>query len=73
MGVPMEGFFDRADVVFATLAPSAAAHKDPAKTPTPSAEPVLREGTHIEGVGEITPLFAETPTPPKRAVSPTAV
>ena len=73
MGVPMEGFFDGADVVFATPAPSAATHKDPAKTPTPSAEPAPREGTHIEGVGETTHLSAKTPTPLERVVSPTAV
>ena len=74
MSVPMECFFDGADVVFATPAPSTAAHKAPAKTPTPSAELVPREeGTHIEGVGETTHLPAETPAPPERAISPTTV
>ena len=74
MGVPMEGFFDGANVVFTTPAPSTAAHKAPAKAPTPSAESVPREkGTHIEGVGETTPLPTETPAPPERAISPTAV
>ena len=73
MGVPMEDFFDGADAVFATPAPSTVAHKTPAKTPTPSAEPVPRMGTHIEGVGETTPLSAETPTPPEGAIPPTAV
>ena len=73
MGISMEGFFDGADVVFATPAPSTAAHKAPAKTLTPSAELVPREGTHIEGAGENTPLSAETPTPPKGAIPPTAV
>ena len=58
MGVPMEGFFDGAEAVLSTPAPPAA-HKAPAKTPTPSAEPVPREGTHVEGVGETTPLPAE--------------
>ena len=57
MGVPMEGFFDGAEAVLATPAPPAA-HKAPAKNPTPSAELVPREGTHVEGVGETTPLLA---------------
>ena len=73
MGVPMEGFFDGADVVFVTPAPSTAAHKAPAKTPTPSAELVPREDTHIEGVGETTPLSVETPTPPEGAIPPIAI
>ena len=73
MGVPMEGFFDGVGVVFATPAPPIAAHKAPAKTPTPSAESVPKEGTHIEGVDETTSLSAETPTPLERAISPTAV
>ena len=56
MGVPMEGFFDGAEAVLATPAPPAE-HKAPAKTPTPSAELVPREGTHVEGVGETTPCL----------------
>ena len=73
MGVPMEGFFDRANAVLATLAPSTAAHKAPAKTPTTSAEPIPREGTHVEGVGETTPLPAERPTPSEGVIPPAAV
>ena len=74
MGVPMEGFFNRANVVFATPAPPNAGHKALAKAPTLSTEPVPREeGTHTEGVGETTPLPTETPAPPKRAISPAAV
>ena len=74
MGVPMEGFFDEADVAFATPTPSTTAPKVPAKAPTPSAESVSREeGTHTEKVGETTPLFAETPAPPKRTISPPAI
>ena len=46
MGVPMEGFFDGAEAALSTPAPPAA-HKAPAKTPTPSTEPVPREGTHV--------------------------
>ena len=74
MGVPMEGFFDGVDVVFATPAPSTTAYKAPAKAPTPSTEPVPKEeGTHTKGAGETTPLPAETPAPPERAISPAAV
>ena len=71
MGVPMEGFFDGAEAVLAMPAPPAV-HKAPAKTPTPSAEPVPREGTHVKGVGEITPLPAERFTPSEGAI-PSAV
>ena len=67
MGVPMEGFFDGAEAILATLAPPVA-HKAPAKTPTPSAEPVPREGTHVEGVSETTPLLAERLTPSEGAI-----
>ena len=69
----MKGFFDGADVVFAMPAPSTAAYKAPAKTPTPSAEPVPREGTHVERVGESTHLSAKRPTPPERVIPPTAI
>ena len=72
MGVPMEGVFYGAEAVLATPSPPAA-HKTPAKTPTPSAEPVPREGTHVEGVGETTPLPAERPTPSEGAIPPAAV
>ena len=76
MGVPMEGFFDGVDVAFTTPTPSTAASKVPTKTSTPSAEPVPREeGTHTEGIGigEATPLSAETLAPPERTISPTAI
>ena len=69
MGMPMEGFFDGAEAVLTTPAPLAA-HKGPAKTPTPSTEPVPREGTHVEGVGETTPLPAERLTPSEGAIPP---
>ena len=72
MGVPMEGFFDGAEAVLVTPAPPTA-HKTPAKTPTPSAEPVPKEGTHVEVVGETTPLPAERPTPSEGAIPPAAV
>ena len=72
MGMPMEGFFDGAEAVLATPAPFVA-HKTLAKTPTPLTEPVPREGTHVEGVGETTPLPAERPTPLEGAVPPAVV
>ena len=74
MGVPKEDLFDGADVVFATPAPSAVAHEVPVKTPTPPTESIPREeGTHTEGFSEITPIPAETLTPPERVISPTVV
>ena len=74
MGVPMEGFFDGADVAFTRPTPSTAAHKVPAKALTPSVELVPREkGTHTEGVGETIPLSAKTPAPPEGAISPATV
>ena len=73
MGIHMEGFFDGVEAILATLAPSTTAHKTPAKTPTPSAEPVPREGTHVEGVDETTPLPAERPIPSEGAIPPAAV
>ena len=72
MGVPMEGFFDGAEAVLATPAPPTA-HKAPAKTPTPSAEPVPRKDTHVEGVGETTALPAERLTPSEGAIPPAVV
>ena len=72
MGVPMEGFFDGAEAILETPAPLAA-HKAPAKTPTPSAEPVPREGTHVEGVGETTLLPDERLTPSEGAIPPAVV
>ena len=73
MGVPMEGFFDGAETVLAMPAPSTTAHKALAKTPTPSAEPIPREGTQVEGVGETTPLPTERPTPSEGAIPPATV
>ena len=72
MGVPMEGFFNGADAILATPAPPAT-HKTSAKTLTPSAEPVPKEGTHVEGVSETTPLPAERLTPSGGAIPPAVV
>ena len=61
-------------MAFATPTPSTVAPKVPAKAPTPSTEPVPKEeGSHTEGVGETTPISAETHAPPERTISPTAV
>ena len=69
IGVPMEGFFDRADVAFATLAPSAAAHGVPAEAPIPPSKPIPRgKGTHTERVSETTPILARTPISPKGVI-----
>ena len=69
IGVPMEGFFDRADVAFATLAPSAAAHGVPVEAPIPPSKPIPREkGTHTERVSETTPILARTPISPKGVI-----
>ena len=69
----MEGFFDGANVAFATLAPSVAAHGVPAETPTPPSESVPREeSTHSERVSETTPNSAKTPTS-QEGVIPAAV
>ena len=60
----MEGFFDGADVAFATPTPSATAHGVPVEALTPPSESVPREeGTHTERVSETTPISAKTPTP----------
>ena len=74
MGVPMEGFFDGANVAFATPAPSIAAHEVPAKAPTFPTEPVPKEeGTHTKGLSKTTPISAEKPAPLERVISPTTV
>ena len=74
MGAPMGGFFYGADVAFATLAPSAAAHEVPAEALTPPTEPIpIDEGTHNGKVSEATPVPAKTLTPQEVATPPTTV
>jgi len=74
MGVPMGGFFDGANIAFATPAPFVAAHGVPAEAPTLPTEPVpIGEGTHIGKVSEATPIPAKTLTPQEVATSPVAV
>ena len=64
MGTPMGGYFDRVDVVFATLASSATAHGVPAEVTTLPTERVsIDEGTYTGKVSKATPVPAETLTP----------
>ena len=74
MGAPMGGFFYRADVVFATLTPSAAAPGVPAEAPTLPIKPVpIDEGTHTGKVSEATLVPAETLSPQEVTTHPTTV
>ena len=73
ISVPLEGFFDGADVAFTTPAPSATARGVPTEVPTPPSEPVPREkGTHTERVSETTLIPAKTPISPKGVIPTTA-
>ena len=65
----MEGFFDGADVTFATPTPSTAAHGVPAEALTLPSEPVPREeGTHTEKVSKTTLIPARTPISPEGVI-----
>ena len=69
IGVPIEGFFDGADVVFATPTIPVAAHGVPAEALIPPSEPVPKEeGTHTESVSETTPIPARTPISPEGVI-----
>ena len=62
MGAPMGGFFDGADVVFATPAFSAIAPEIPTMATTlPTV--LIDEGTHTRKVSKATHILAETLTP----------
>ena len=74
MGALMGGFFDGTDVVFATPAPSVAAHGVPIEAFTPSTEPVsIDDGTHTGKVSEATPIPAKTLTPQEVATPPATI
>ena len=74
MGAPIGGFFDGTDIVFATTAPSTAAHGVPAEAPTPPTEPIpIDEGTHTGKVCEATLIPAETLTPQEEVTHPATV
>ena len=73
MGAPMEGFFDKVDIVFGTPSPTipAAAQGVPTKAPIPSTGPVpIGEGTHTERVNEAIPIPARTLTPQEGVIPP---
>ena len=74
MGAPIRGFFDGANIVFATSAPSAATHRVPAEAPTPPIESIpIDEGTHTGKVSEAIPIPAKTLTPQEVATLPATV
>ena len=74
MGAPMGGFFYRADVVFATPAPSAAAPGVPAEAPTlPTKSVPIDEGTHTGKVSEATPIPIETLSPQEVTTPPATI
>ena len=71
----MKGFFDGADIVFGTPAPTtpAATQGVPAEAPIPSTNPVpIDEGTYTEKVSKATPIPTETFTPQNGVIPPTA-
>ena len=74
IGVPMEGFFEGADVMFGTIAfaTSAIAQRVVVEAPIPSTKPVPMEGTHTKGIGEDTPISTETPIPQEGVIPSTA-
>ena len=70
----MRGFFDGADVVFTTLATSAAAPGVPAEATTLPTELVpIDEGTYTKKVSKTIPVPAETLTPQEVATPPATV
>ena len=74
MGASMGGFFYRADVVFATPAPSAAAPGVPVEAPTFPTKPVpIDKGTHTRKVSEATLVLVETFSPQEVTTPPTTV
>ena len=74
MGAPMGGFFDGADVVFATLASSAAALRVPAEATTLPTKPVpIDKGTHTGKVSEAILVPTKTLTPQDVAIPPATV
>ena len=75
MSIPMEGFFDEADMVFKTAipAPLATTQGVPTKALIPSTELIpIGGGTYMKGISETAPIPIETFTPQKGVV-PSAV
>ena len=74
IGVPMGGFFDGADIVFATLAPLVATLGVPIETPTlPTKSVPINKGTHTGKVSEATPVPTEIHSPQEVATPPATV
>ena len=74
MGAPIGGFFDGADVVFATPASFAAAPRVLAETTTlPTKSVPIDQGTHTGKISEAIPIPAETLTPQEVATPPATV
>ena len=74
MGAPMGGFFDGANIVFATPVPSAAAPGVPAEAPSlPTKLVLIDDGTHTGKVSEATPILAETHSPQEVVTPPATV
>ena len=65
MGMPMEGSFDKVDVmVEAKGFASAVAQGTPTEAPIPPPKPIsVEESTQTERVGKFIPILAEVPTP----------
>ena len=72
MGMLVEGFFDRVDVVAEVMASaSTAAQGGPTEAPIPPHKPVPTKGsTQAKRVGKSVPIPAKIPTPQKE-VTPT--
>ena len=74
MGALMGGFFNGADVLFATPVPYAVASRVPAKALSLPTEPEpIDEGTYTGKVSEVTPVPAETHSPQEVVTPPATV
>jgi len=67
MSMPIEGFFDREDVVAEAMASAfVVAQGAPTEAPIPPPKPIsIKESTQTERVGEFVPIPIEVPTPQK--------
>ena len=68
MGMPMEGFFDGADIVAEAIAFTFVATLGvPVEASIPSPKPIpVEENTQAKRVGEFVPILVEIPTPRKK-------
>ena len=70
IGMPMEGFFDGADVMVEAMA-SASVVAQGALAKAPISPPKLvsvKESTQTERVGEFVPILTEVPTPKRKSL-----